>query len=49
MSFHQSAQDVRVDEGHLLRGKLRNENGDMVDAELDLNNCLGNTDGKARS
>ena len=44
--FHQSAQDVRVDEGHILRARLANGNGDWVDAELDLNQCLGNNDGE---
>jgi hypothetical protein len=45
MSFHASAEDIRVDDGHILRARLRNENGDMVDAEMDLNNHIGNNDG----
>ena len=37
MSFVHSAQDVRLDDGHTLRAKLQNGNGDWVDAEFDLN------------
>ncbi|KAK1828814.1 CVNH domain-containing protein [Podospora conica] len=45
MSFHASAENIRVDDGHMLRAALRNGNGDLVDAELDLNSVLGNNDG----
>ncbi|KAG7284611.1 hypothetical protein NEMBOFW57_009216 [Staphylotrichum longicolle] len=45
MSFHSSAQDIRVDDGHILRARLRNGNGDEVDAEVDLNQFIGNSDG----
>ncbi|KAK1999382.1 CVNH domain-containing protein [Colletotrichum falcatum] len=45
MSFHVSAQDIRVDDGHILRARLNNSNGDAVDAEYDLNDCLGNNNG----
>ncbi|KAK4175817.1 Cyanovirin-N [Triangularia setosa] len=45
MSFHLSAQDIRVDDGHILRARLDNGEGDWVDAELDLNTVLGNNDG----
>lgn len=45
MSFHQSAEDVRVDDGHILRARIPNANGDMVDAECDLDQCLGNNNG----
>ncbi|KAH6855535.1 Cyanovirin-N [Chaetomium sp. MPI-CAGE-AT-0009] len=45
MSFHLSAEETRVDDGHMLRAKLRNEAGEIVDAELDLNTCVGNNDG----
>lgn len=46
MSFHASAQDIRVDDGHILRARLRNTNGEEVDAEIDLNQFIGNNDGK---
>jgi hypothetical protein len=42
MPFYQSAENIRVDDGHILRARLRNQNGDFVDAELDLNTVLGN-------
>lgn len=46
MSFHTSASNIRVDDGHILRARLRNTNGDEVDAELDLNSCIGNNEGR---
>lgn len=46
MSFHTNASNIRVDDGHILRARLRNGNGDEVDAELDLNSCLGNSQGR---
>ncbi|KAK1981845.1 CVNH domain-containing protein [Colletotrichum cereale] len=45
MSFHSSAQDIRIDDGHILRARLQNSNGDHVDAEFNLNDALGNTNG----
>ena len=45
MSFHATAEDIRVEDGHILKARLRNGNGDLVDAELDLNQYLGNYDG----
>jgi hypothetical protein len=45
MSFHSSAENVRVDEGHLLRAQLRNMEGNLVDAELNLDQVLGNNFG----
>ena len=45
MTFIRSAENVRVDDGHLLRAQLRNGNGDLVDAEIDLDNIIGNNYG----
>ena len=45
MTFLASAENVRLDEGHILRAQLRNMNGDLVDAEIDLNSVLGNHSG----
>ncbi|KAK0672151.1 Cyanovirin-N [Cercophora samala] len=45
MSFHLSAQNIRVDDGHILRAELQNGDGEWVEAELDLNTVLGNNDG----
>jgi hypothetical protein len=38
--------NIRLDNGHILRARLRNEKGEWVDSEIDLNDCLGNDDGK---
>ena len=46
MSFHISAAEVRVDDGHILRARLDNGEGQQVDAEFDLNTVLGNNNGK---
>lgn len=46
MSFHSTAQEIRVDDGHILRAKVPNGAGELVDAELDLDSVLGNSDGK---
>lgn len=48
MSFHVNAEELRVDDGHILRGNLPNEDGDLVEAEIDLNTALGNNDGTPR-
>jgi hypothetical protein len=45
MTFHYSAEDIRVDDGHMLRARLQNGNGDWVDSEIDLNEHLGNDNG----
>jgi hypothetical protein len=45
MSFHETAENIRVDDGHILRTSLRNGDGNMVDAELDLNQVIGNDNG----
>lgn len=45
MSFHVDAEELRVDDGHKLVGKLPNGDGDLVDAEIDLNEFIGNDDG----
>ncbi|EKD17170.1 uncharacterized protein L3040_005392 [Drepanopeziza brunnea f. sp. 'multigermtubi'] len=46
MSFHASAQDVRVEDNHILKATLTNAAGEPVEAELDLDNCIGNQDGR---
>jgi hypothetical protein len=49
MSFTQSAANIRVDDGHILRASLRNGNGDNVDAEIDLDKFIGNDNGSTES
>ncbi|PVH95569.1 CNVH-domain-containing protein [Periconia macrospinosa] len=46
MSFHESAEDIRVDDNHILRARLRNFDGDFVDAEFNLDEVLGNQEGQ---
>jgi hypothetical protein len=48
MSFAASSENIRVDEGHILRASLRNVDGDLVDAELDLDQVLGNNYGPSQ-
>ena len=45
-NFHASAQDIRLDDGHMLRARLTNMEGEEVDAEINLNDCIGNSEGK---
>lgn len=45
MSFHVTAQEVRVDDKHVLVAQLQNESGEYIDATLDLNQFLGNNNG----
>lgn len=46
MSFRQSASNIRVDDGHILRASIQNGNGDWVDAEIDLDGFIGNSNGR---
>ncbi|RYO96118.1 hypothetical protein DL763_003408 [Monosporascus cannonballus] len=46
MSFHISAEDIAVHDGHILRARLRNEGGELVDAEIDLDEFIGNDNGR---
>jgi hypothetical protein len=46
MSFHYSAEDIRIDDGHILRARLQRGDGEWQDAEIDLNQHIGNDNGK---
>ena len=46
MSFNTNSQDVRIEDGHILKARVQNEGGDFVDSEINLNDFLGNDDGK---
>ncbi|KAJ6436351.1 CVNH domain-containing protein [Purpureocillium lavendulum] len=46
MSFYRSASNIRVDDGHLLRASVLNGDGDWVDSELDLDQFIGNSNGR---
>jgi hypothetical protein len=45
MSFHYSADNIRVDDGHMLRARLQRADGEWNDSEIDLNNHIGNDNG----
>lgn len=45
MSFHISAQNISVQDNHILRASLQNADGEFVDAEFDLDTCIGNSNG----
>lgn len=45
MSFHLSAEDIRVEDNHILKARLGTISGEWQDAEFDLNEVLGNQDG----
>ncbi|GAQ11556.1 cyanovirin-N homolog [Aspergillus lentulus] len=46
MSFHLSAVDIRIEDGHVLVARLRRADGELQDASIDLDNCLGNDNGR---
>ncbi|CAG8049472.1 unnamed protein product [Penicillium salamii] len=45
MSFHESSTNIELDDDHILKATLRDENGDEQDSELNLNDIIGNNDG----
>ncbi|KAE8140074.1 Cyanovirin-N [Aspergillus pseudotamarii] len=45
MSFHESAEDIEIRDGHILFARLRNEEGELQDSEINLDDFLGNSDG----
>lgn len=46
MSFHESATEFHLEEGHILVATLRNGDGEEVQSTLDLNDHIGNDNGK---
>jgi hypothetical protein len=48
MSFHGSAQEIRLEDGHILKANLANGDGEWNEVEIDLNNILGNNNGSYR-
>lgn len=47
-NFHETCEleSIRIDEGRLLRCLVRREDGEFTEAEIDLNCCIGNENGK---
>lgn len=46
MPFQESAENLRVEDGHILRAILETNGLVWHDAEIDLDTCLGNIDGQ---
>lgn len=46
MSFHLTARDIKVVEGHILKAELQDEHGAYHEQEFDLNQAIGNIHGK---
>ncbi|KAI0595188.1 hypothetical protein F4775DRAFT_570490 [Biscogniauxia sp. FL1348] len=45
MSFFTTSENIRLEDNHILRARLRKVNGDWVDSEINLNDFIGNNDG----
>ncbi|KAK1143416.1 hypothetical protein N8T08_006744 [Aspergillus melleus] len=45
MSFHHSAEDIEIEDNHVLVAKLADGEGELQDASIDLNNYIGNNNG----
>lgn len=45
MSFHLSAENVRIEENHILVALLSNADGELQDASIDLDQFIGNNEG----
>lgn len=48
MSFHLTAQNIRVEGHHYLVGELQNEDGNFNESSIDLDELLGNDNGPFR-
>lgn len=45
MSFHASAVSIELEDDHILKAVLRNEDGDEQESTMDLNEHIGNDNG----
>jgi hypothetical protein len=45
MTFYHTAEEIRIDDGHMLRARLQTADGNWNDSEIDLNSCIGNDNG----
>ncbi|KAI5804601.1 Cyanovirin-N [Geopyxis carbonaria] len=45
MSFHLSAENLVLIDGHILQAALRTEDGEMRESQIDLNEFIGNDNG----
>ena len=46
MTFYHTAEDIRIEDNHVLKARLQTAEGEWNDAEIDLNTCIGNDNGK---
>ncbi|PYI03801.1 Cyanovirin-N [Aspergillus sclerotiicarbonarius CBS 121057] len=46
MSFYRTAQEIRVVDGHILVAVVEQEGGNWDESSFDLNNCIGNDEGR---
>ncbi|KXG49564.1 Cyanovirin-N [Penicillium griseofulvum] len=46
MSFHASASNIELEDGHILKATLRTEDGDEQESTIDLNDHIGNDNGR---
>ncbi|KAK6209077.1 Ubiquitin-conjugating enzyme E2 4 [Pestalotiopsis sp. IQ-011] len=44
-NFFATAQELRLEDGHFLRARLQRVDGEWVDAEINLNEHIGNENG----
>lgn len=45
MSFFDTARDIRLEDNHMLRATLQRVDGEWVQAEINLNDHIGNDNG----
>lgn len=45
MSFYYTAENIRIEDGHILRARLQTADGNWNDSEIDLNSFIGNDNG----
>ncbi|KAI0015801.1 Cyanovirin-N [Xylariomycetidae sp. FL0641] len=45
MSFHLTAQEIELRDGHILHARLQREDGGWQESEIDLDQFIGNQDG----
>ena len=46
MSFHSTASDIEIVDGHVLKADLTNADGEEQEATIDLDEIIGNNNGK---
>lgn len=44
-NFFATSEEIRLEDGHILRARLQRIDGEWVDAEINLNDHIGNENG----